>query len=94
MILYDKQMIELLIEHFGVRRILAALPQREVVSLLGLVSVRKLADDLSLRKLEGSSTKLSHQRELDSRLSCREEGRTVSSQRRDQVDSQDGDHQC
>ena len=48
MILNDKQMIELLIENFGTERILAALPQRHVTKLLDLISVRELADDLSL----------------------------------------------
>ncbi|MCH7686075.1 MAG: hypothetical protein IH899_05240 [Planctomycetes bacterium] len=44
----DRQTLEVLVSHFGTERILAALPQRHVTKLLDLVSVRELADDLSL----------------------------------------------
>ena len=48
MILNDKQMIELLIENFGTERILAAMPKRDVVAMLDLVSVRELAETMNL----------------------------------------------
>lgn len=48
MIVNDKQMIDMLIKNFGTERILAALPQGEVVSLLDLVSMRELADAMKV----------------------------------------------
>jgi hypothetical protein len=44
----DRQTLDMLIEHFGTERLIAALPQRPVAKLLGLVSMRELADDMEV----------------------------------------------
>ena len=48
MAIYEKETLDLLVEHFGVERLIAALPQRPVAELLGLVSMRELADDMEV----------------------------------------------
>ena len=44
----EKETLDLLVEHFGVERLIAALPQRPVAELLGLVSMREIADDMEV----------------------------------------------
>ena len=44
----NRKTIDRLISHFGVERILHALPQHEVCSALELVSVQELAEQLGL----------------------------------------------
>lgn len=44
----EKETLDLLIEHFGVEKLIAALPQRPVAKLLRLVSMRELADDMKV----------------------------------------------
>jgi len=44
----DRQTLDLLVSHFGVERLIAALPQRPVTELLGLVSMRELAGDMEV----------------------------------------------
>jgi len=44
----DRQTLELLVSHFGIERLIAAFPQRHVTNLLDLVSIRELANELSL----------------------------------------------
>ena len=48
MIIDDRQSLDLLVSHFGIEKLIGALPQRQVAKLLDLVCVRELADELSL----------------------------------------------
>lgn len=46
--LNDTNTLDLLVKHFGTQRLLAALPQAEVVEVLGLVTVPELAGELDV----------------------------------------------
>ena len=44
----NRETLDVLVDHFGVEKLIAALPQRPVAELLGLVSMRELADDMEV----------------------------------------------
>ena len=48
LVLEHGQLLEVLVSHFGVERLVAELPQKEVAKLLDLVPVRDLAEELGV----------------------------------------------